>query len=284
MDDCSVDIRRLAVAGRTPSGESYRGLPADAVVDLSRRYDLHGWQIEVQALAEGIVPQRYTRNISAFSIQDQSDLLASKVAVIGLGGLGGTVTEILARTGVGRLRLVDADRFDDSNFNRQLLSSMSLRGTPKAEAAVRRVAAVNPSVEVDPQPCRLDSGNAREIIADADVVVDCLDNLPSRFTLEAACRHCRRPLVSAAIAGQSGHVTTIMPEDRGLSQLFGPPEAERPPGAELRLGNLAATVTTLAALECAEVVKLVLRRPGILQNRLLVVDLTDYTFETVSLA
>jgi molybdopterin/thiamine biosynthesis adenylyltransferase len=276
-------LRRCSVARRTPLGGDYASLPADAVADLSRRFQQPAREIEIAALQEGIVPERYCRNLQSFALEDQAALLNARVVVVGLGGLGGTVTEILARTGVGRLRLVDGDRFDDSNLNRQLLSSMSRRGQAKALAAAEHVAAINPSVTAQAIPSRLTADNARELVLDADVVVDCLDNLPTRFELETACRGSGCPLVSAAIAGHSGHITTVLPGDPGLARIFGPPGAQRPPGAEKQLGNLAATVNIVAALECSQVVKLILKHPGILRNRLLVVDLTDYTFDTVSL-
>jgi len=91
-------------------------------------------------------------------------------------------------------------------------------------------------------------------------------------------------MVSAAVGGHSGHLTTIFPEDRGLELIFGPPEeAVNLKGAEQSLGNLPFTVTTVAALECAEIVKIILQKDSPLRNRLLIIDLNDYTFETLRL-
>jgi molybdopterin/thiamine biosynthesis adenylyltransferase len=115
--------------------------------------------------------------------------------------------------------------------------------------------------------------------------VDCLDNIPSRFTLESVAKQSGIPMVSAAIAGIAGHVTTIYPGDKGLESIYGPPDqVNAPTGDEVRLGCLAPGVNLIASIECTEVVKVLLQRPGDLRNRLLVVDLADYVFETLRLS
>jgi molybdopterin/thiamine biosynthesis adenylyltransferase len=116
-------------------------------------------------------------------------------------------------------------------------------------------------------------------------VVDCLDNIPSRFALEAAAKRAGIPMVSAAIAGISGHVTTIFPEDKGLETIYGPEDQiSMAKGAETRLGCLAPGVNLIASLECAEVLKVLLKKDTTLKNRLLVVDLADYTVESLQLS
>jgi molybdopterin/thiamine biosynthesis adenylyltransferase len=203
--------------------------------------------------------------------------------VIGLGGLGGAVIEILARLGVGRLTLVDGDRFEDSNLNRQVLSSVATLGQPKAEAARERVERINPSVEVTARTCFLAPDNATDLLGRCGVAVDCLDNLPARFMLEDACRSAGVPLVSAAVAGASGHVTTLFPADPGLRLIYGDPQQAPPKGAETALGTLPHCVVFMASLQCAEVVKILLNRGKPLRNRLLLADLTDGVMEAVNL-
>ena len=99
---------------------------------LVERYGPDHKSVQLAALQHGVIPEVYARNQKRLSSEDQIKLLQSHVAVIGLGGLGGTVTEILARIGIGTLTLVDGDRFDDSNLNRQLLSSTEVLGKQKA--------------------------------------------------------------------------------------------------------------------------------------------------------
>jgi molybdopterin/thiamine biosynthesis adenylyltransferase len=221
--------------------------------------------------------------MKTFSPEDQARLLGATVAVVGLGGLGGTVTEILARDGIGSLRLIDGDRFDESNLNRQLYSTVENLGAPKAEAARLRIARVNPSVDVSAHQTFLDHQSADALIRGVDVVVDCLDTLKYRFVLEAAAMRMGIPLVSAAIAGVAGHITTVFPGDEGLSLVYGDRDTADEKGVERSLGCLPHAITILSALECAEVIQLLLKRPENLRNRLLVMDLSDYTFELLEM-
>jgi molybdopterin/thiamine biosynthesis adenylyltransferase len=129
----------------------------------------------------------------------------------------------------------------------------------------------------------LTAANADVLLNGVDVVVDCLDNLPTRFHVEDACRRIVRPLVSAAVAGVSGHLTTIYPEDRGLRLLYGEPENAPLKGAETSLGTVPFAVVFLAALECAEVTKIILGRGTPLRHKLLVADLLGGTIELMTL-
>jgi molybdopterin/thiamine biosynthesis adenylyltransferase len=185
--------------------------------------------------------------------------------------------------GVGRLTLIDGDRFEDSNLNRQLLSSMETLGVSKAEAARRRVEHINPAVDCFEAAESLSRENADQRLAACDVVVDCLDNLPARFMVEEASKRLGRPLVSAAVAGGAGHITTIFPEDQGLRLIYGDPRTVPTRGAETALGTVPFSVVFLAALECAEVVKIILRKGTPLRNKLLVADLTESLIEVMNL-
>ncbi|MEW6672374.1 MAG: HesA/MoeB/ThiF family protein [Thermodesulfobacteriota bacterium] len=277
------EIRAVAVPKTFRDNTPYISLSVEQAALLARKYSLGGHRIEIEALQAGIVPERYARNMRTFSRPEQVVLLQSRVSVVGLGGLGGGVTEILARIGIGSLNLMDGDTFEDSNLNRQFLSTHEGLAKPKAEAAVARIRAVNASVAVEAHTEFLDADNAAGLLAGSQVVVDCLDSLKFRFILEAACKTAGIPLVSAAIAGMAGHVTTIFPEDIGLKLIYG--EKDRLPvrGAEASLGTLPPCVTILSALETSEVVKVLLKRGVLLRNRLLVVDLMDNTMEVLKL-
>lgn len=283
MGDLTQAIESAATASTFPDGVDYRSLGARDVLRLSDEYDLPGKEIEHRALGLKIIPERYARNFRHFGYQDQAALLAAHVVVVGLGGLGGTVAEILAREGVGTLTIVDGDRFEDSNLNRQFMSTVEGLGHPKSSAAEKRVHAVNPSVVVRRRDQFLNAENAEETIRGAQVVIDCLDNLPSRFVLETAAKAEHIPMVSAAIAGVAGHVTTIFPEDPGLRMIYGDPEEAPTKGAEQSLGCIAHAITILSAMECAEAVKIILKKGNLLRNRLFLIDLADTRFETLSL-
>lgn len=282
--DLAAAVRRASTKAAYPDAVSYRSISVGEVKRLSTRMGLSGRHIELAAIAEDIVPERYARNQRSLRLRDQAALLESEVTIIGLGGLGGAVTEILARIGIGRLILVDGDSFEDSNLNRQFLSTGDGLGRSKAGAARRRIEAINDSVEVVAHQRFLDAENGKEFLTGARVAVDCLDNLPARFWLEAACRDTGCPFVSAAVAGATGHVTTIYPGDGGLRLIYGDPHKVPLKGAEASLGTLPYAVTSLAALECAEVVKIVLKKDSLLRNKLLIADFDTAQFEIMQLS
>jgi molybdopterin/thiamine biosynthesis adenylyltransferase len=277
------DLEELTQAKAFPDKTPYKSVSVEHVLELSRRFGESGRQVEITALENGVVPERYARNMRTFSLGDQAALLKAHAGVVGLGGLGGTVTEILMRMGVGRLTLIDGDRFEDSNLNRQLLSSIAHLGSDKAETARQRVGQINPSIAITSHSRFLKPENAAELLGGCDVIVDCLDTLRARFEVEDACRTLGRPMVSAAVAGASGHVTTIFPEDRGLRLIYGDPQNLPLKGAETALGTVPYSVFLLASLECAEVAKIILGRGAPLRNKLLVADLTDGVIEVMNL-
>lgn len=278
----------LAAARRTirdDVGQMLAILPLAATRDLAQRFARSVHAIERAALSRGIVPQRYARNLHTLDAADQLALLDACVAVVGLGGLGGTVCEVLARMGVGHLKLFDGDRFDEHNLNRQLLCTEKDLGRAKAAVAAQRVAAVNCAVTVTAGERFVERANATALLAGAQVVVDCLDSIPARFEVAAAARCLGLPLVSAALAGTTGHVGVFGPgSGAGLEAVYGPPGTQPPKGVETTLGCLPQAVVLLGALECSEVMKIVLNRPGCLEDRLLVVDLSDNRFDVLDLA
>ncbi|BBO79221.1 thiazole biosynthesis protein ThiF [Desulfosarcina widdelii] len=278
-------LKLLARDGTLADGTPCRVISDNDTMRLAREMGVSGWQVEVRALERKILPDRYLRNRKSLSMEDQIRLLKAHVCIVGLGGLGGLVTESLARMGVGRLKLVDGDVFETHNLNRQLLCTTDAVGTSKADAAARRVAAIHPGIEVTVGGGNLTPSNALEILRGCDLAVDCLDNIPSRFALAATATETAVPLVSAAVAGLSGHITTFFPDGPGLESIYGPEDPHRAfKGDEIRQGCLAPAVNLMASLECVEVLNVLLDRPGTLKNRLLVVDLNDYTFETVALS
>jgi molybdopterin/thiamine biosynthesis adenylyltransferase len=277
------DLEALARTAAFPDQTPYRSLSVRQIQELAQQTGTSGREVEQTALENGFVPERYARNLRTFSLADQAALLKSHAGVVGLGGLGGTVTEILARMGVGRLTLIDGDRFEDSNLNRQLLSSPANLTQPKAEAAAQRVRRINPSTDVTMHACFLTEQNAAVLLTGCDVVVDCLDNLRTRFDVEDACRLIGCPMVSAAVAGASGHITVIFPQDRGLRLVYGEPQSLPLKGAETSLGTVPYSVAFLASLECAEVAKVLLGRGSLLRDKLLVADLTEAIIEVMNL-
>lgn len=214
--------------------------------------------------------ERYLRNQDAISEEEQATLAINRVLVVGCGGLGGMVIECLARIGVGHLRVVDGDLFEASNLNRQILCSTMNLGRPKTLAAKQRVMAVNPLVEVDAVQADLTADNALELLADCDVAVDCLDDIPARLLLQQAAKAAGIPMVHGAVAGWLGRICVIQPGEDLLNLLY--PEAEETQGEEEQAGTLSFTAALTASWQAAETVKLLLCKPG-LQGEILEVDL-----------
>ena len=224
--------------------------------------------------------ERYIRNIEAISEEENAALFDKKVCVIGCGGLGGYIIEILARIGVGNLIVVDGDVFEESNLNRQLLSKTDLLGKSKAESAYRRVLEINPEVKVKYIYDFLDESNYSEIINNSDVAVDALDNIKTKKFLQRACEELGIPLVHGAIGGWYGQVTTIFPGDRTLDIIY---KGEEEKGQEKVLGNLPFTASYTASLQSAEVIKLLIKRGDLLRKKILFMDLLNNESEIINL-
>lgn len=247
------------------------------VIRLQHVHDLAqelGWpvrEVELAALEAGVLPRRYLRSLGTVGLEGQAKLLRSAVAVVGLGGLGGSVVEGLARMGVGRLIVIDEDVFEDHNLNRQVLGTEANLGVSKVEAARRRVARINSAVEVVGHAVRLTQENAVVLLHGADVIVDGLDRLPARLVLQDAAQALGVPLVHGSIAGYLGQVMTIFPGEPGLRALY--PSGRIPEqGVEVQLGCPAATPMMVAAWQVQEVLKVLLGCGELLRGRLLIMD------------
>ena len=212
----------------------------------------------------------YARNFDAINNAEQLVLADKTVFVAGCGGLGGYVVEYLGRLGVGRLVVADPDLFEVSNLNRQLLSSHMNLGKPKVLAAKQRIQAINPLVRVDIHQVKMTNANALSLISGADVVVDALDNIPDRLVLQGACKVAGIPLVHGAIAGWCGQVCVVMPGQDLLDKIY--PDAQVQQGDEAQSGSLSFSAGLVAALQAAEVVKLLLGK-GAVRPTLVLIDL-----------
>ena len=225
-----------------------------------------------------MISERYSRNIGAISEAEQETLLGRRVLVAGGGGLGGNVIAGLLRIGVGGVTLVDFDRFDETNLNRQLLCTLPDIGRAKAEAAAEYAAAVNPDVKFTAVRERLDGISCRRLLSGHDLAIDALDNAESRAELAAACREAGIPLVYGAVGGWTLQVSVILPEHpEGLvERLYSG-------GASKNKACLSFTPAVCAGIQTAEAVKLLLGKPTELAGRLLCMDLLQNEQEYISL-
>lgn len=219
---------------------------------------------------------RYNRNMMTLSPEENKKLNEFKICVIGCGGLGGYVVELLGRLGVGFITAIDGDVFEETNLNRQILSTERQIGKSKAMVAKERMDEVNSDVEVNAIQEFLTEENCRELIMGHHVVVDALDNMTTRIILEKHCEVLDLPMIHGAIAGWYGQVSTILPGDRTLEKIY--PEGENK-GAEVELGNPSFTPALVASLQVAEVVKLLFHKGDLLQRKLLTIDLLSHDYE-----
>jgi len=278
------EIRSLVRKAIAPDGKEYESLSIEAVKKIANKKKVLGKEVEIAALEKGIVPERYQRNIGTVGIEGQIKLLRSKVVIAGAGGLGGTVTELLARIGVGHLIVADGESFEDSNINRHLLCQEKNLRQNKSQAAVERVKQINSGVEVASFSRHVTEENASQLIKGANVIVDALGEIGARFILEAAAKKEGLPLVHGAIAGFYGQVTTILPEDEGLIRIYGSRDKAPEVGSESDLGTPTTTASIVASFQAQEVIKVLLGIDKLLRNRLLSIDAESGNIEIISLS
>ena len=267
-------IDRLAAPG-TDGSSDIRLLTLAAGQQISEETGIPLLQVEAAAMEQRVLPTRYQRNLGTTGWDGLRKLIEARVAVAGLGGLGGWIVEGLARMGVGHLILIDCDRFEENNLNRQMLATPNTLGAPKTVVARERVAVVNSATRVTTFQKRI----TRETLPDmlnleqvkVSVIVDAVDNLPTRFALQDVAQSLSIPLVHGAIGGCVGQVMSIFPGDQGLYALYGRgPVPER--GLEITWGNPAATPMMVAAWQLQEVIKIITGRGTPLRRRMLFMD------------
>ena len=252
-----------------------------ALTSIAEEQNISVRDAEIAALKNGIIPRRYLRNIGTIGLDGQLKLLQSSVAVVGAGGLGGTIIELMARQGIGHIIIIDNDRITEPDLNRQLMSTEKNLGQYKAVVAAKRVAKINSAVTVNTLLEKLTAENARRFLNGATVVADALDNLPSRLAVEDACRDLGIPLVHGTIAGFLGQLTTIFPKDAGLRSLYGSASKFPEQGIETKIGNPSATPSIIAAWQVQEIVKIITGIGKPLRNSLLLLDMMEDNTERI---
>jgi molybdopterin/thiamine biosynthesis adenylyltransferase len=271
MTDIGSRLREVARVTTDAEGQELRVIPLRSIAQLAKEVSLSLREAEISALKHHVMPARYLRNLGTVGWEGQIALLQATVGIVGAGGLGGWIVEGLARMGVGCLIVVDGEKFEENNLNRQAFCTERSLGQSKVLAARERVAEINAAVDVITHRLRANEDQMVDLLSDADVLVDALDSLPARLALQRAAQKLKVPFVHGAIAGYVGQVMTILPEDVGLPGLYA---SEQVPehGIEVKWGNPAATPMMVAAWQIQEVVKLVTEHGQPLRNRLLFMD------------
>lgn len=240
-----------------------------------------GYEVTVPRKLTAEQRERYSRHIiiPEVGLEGQMKLLDSKVLLLGAGGLGSPAALYLAAAGVGTLGIVDNDVVDRSNLQRQVAHAEDRIGMPKVDSAEIAVKQINPDVKVEKYPVRLGPDNILEIIRDYDVVVDGLDNFPTRYLLNDASVRLGIPVVSASILAFEGQLSVFAPGRgpcyRCLYPTPPPPELAPSCGAAGVLGVLPGV---MGLLQAVEVIKLVIGIGQPLIGRLLLYDSLGATF------
>jgi molybdopterin/thiamine biosynthesis adenylyltransferase/rhodanese-related sulfurtransferase len=234
-----------------------------------------GYTVETPRVMSAEQRERYSRHLllPEVGVAGQQKLLDAKVLLLGAGGLGSPTALYLAAAGVGTLGIVDNDEVDLSNLQRQVIHNSERIGVPKVDSAEQTITALNPDVRVNKYPVRLDASNIMDIVPGYDIVVDGLDNFPTRYLLNDASVRLKIPVVSAAILGFEGQLSVFKPYDGPCYRcLFPvPPPAELAPSCGAN-GVLGVLPGTMGLLQATEVIKLILGEGETLVGRLLMYD------------
>ncbi len=243
-----------------------------------------GYDVDVPRTLSAEQRDRYSRHllIPEIGSEGQQKLLDAKVLLLGAGGLGSPTALYLAAAGVGTLGIVDDDVVDLSNLQRQVIHSTQRIGIPKVDSAEESIHALNPDVKVVKYPVRLDASNIMEIIEGYDVIVDGVDNFPTRYLLNDATVRLQIPVVSASILGFDGQLSVFKPYEGPCYRcLFRePPPAELAPSCGAN-GVLGVLPGTMGLLQATEVVKLILEIGDPAIGRLLLYDALAATLTEV---
>jgi len=224
--------------------------------------------------------ERYSRQVMLEEIgyDGQLKLKNSKVCVVGVGGLGTPITTRLVAMGVGKLRIVDRDVIELSNLHRQTIFDESDIGRVKVEAAAKKLKQLNTSIEIEVLPVSVNDYTALEIVEGCDVVIDALDSVNARYSLNKACITKNIPFVTGAAVGVSGQVFTIIPKETACYHcLFPALDEDSMPTCSIE-GVHPSILSIIGGIEVAEAVKIITGKKPNLANRILHVDLENLEF------
>ncbi len=226
---------------------------------------------------------RYNRHIILPQIGEdgQRRLLNAKVLVVGAGGLGAPILLYLTAAGVGSIGIVDADRVNVSNLQRQVLFRQNQIGESKAEKSQETLKQLNSDVKIDTFECMLDESNAEEIISKYDIIVGATDNFVSRKCIDTVTKSQGKPFVHGSIGEFEGQVSVFNYQNGpSYSDLF----SETPEESTLPLGVMGVLPGIIGTMQAAEVVKIIVGAGKVLSGKLLVYNALDVSCNVVQFA
>ena len=235
--------------------------------------------------------ERYARHILLRDVggPGQQKLKASRVLVVGAGGLGSPLLAYLAAAGVGTLGIIDDDVVSLSNLQRQIIHDSDAVDVPKVESAAHAIERINPHVDVIGHQARLDTSNGKELVASYDMVVDGSDNFDTRYLVADLCEAAAKPLITAAVGLFDGSITTLKPYERDQKGQLNPRYRDlfpnRPAPGSIpscaEAGVLGALTGVIGSLQAVEVIKEIVGLGEGLVGRLVLYDARSMRFETI---
>ncbi|MBN1358503.1 HesA/MoeB/ThiF family protein [Candidatus Bathyarchaeota archaeon] len=225
----------------------------------------------------------YSRQIilKELGVKGQQKLAKSKVAVVGVGGLGTVSSLYLALAGVGHLRLIDQDTVETANLHRQILYTLDDLHYPKAEVAGKRLEKLNPLLSTEPISENMNTGNVEKLLAGVDLVVDGLDNMSTRYLINRACVKTDVPYVFGAAIGIEGNLSVFAPPETGCLECLLPNMSDNDLMKCDTRGVVGATPGIIGAMQAMEAIKVLTGMGSPLKGKLMVCDFSDMYFTTV---
>jgi len=235
-------------------------------------------------MKEDLIFERYSRQIfiEEIGVEGQRKIMNSKVLIVGAGGLGSPVLQYLAAAGIGRLALVDFDKVELHNLNRQVIHSEKQLHVSKTKSAADYIEQHNSTIDFQPMQLKLEAGNATEVLAPYDIIVDCCDNFKTRYLLNETCVRLNKPLVYGSIYGFEGQLAVFNYKgSKHLLDLFPTvPPPEQVPNCDKNgvLGPLPGIIGSMMAMQ---VLKMAAGLP-VDCNQLTIVDTLHWRFTKLS--
>ena len=227
--------------------------------------------------------ERYKRNLLLPELGEagQEKLLSSRVLVVGTGGLGSPVTYYLAAAGVGKMGLVDSDRVDLSNLQRQILHFTRDLGSLKVDSAARKLGELNPDIHIVTYPYRLDRENIGPLVSEYELIILCVDNFETRLLVNETCIRQGKPLIEAGVLGWDGMMLTVLPGKSACYQCLFPDIPQGIPPASTS-GLLGVLPGVMGILQATEAIKVLLGAGRLLTDRLLLYDALEMSFRDIA--
>lgn len=217
--------------------------------------------------------ERYTRNFNSLSYEDQIILNNSKIAIVGLGGLGGYILENLLRIGIRNFHLIDKDIFEITNLNRQLLSTQDNLGKNKVDIALERAKSIDHKVNIKIFKEKLNE-NSFSLLNGVQLVMDGLDSIEGKLDLESLCDKMDLPLIHGAIGGYYGQIAYSHKNNRTVKKIYGTSK-----DSPNQLGNLSIACMITASLQCSLALKVLLNHP--IDDKLIFIDTKEMIIEKI---